>query len=408
MAFVYKFPLSVHSSGRYLVDALGQPYFIWGDAAFSLIVTPSFSDAKVYLDDRLSRGVNTVLVDLLGEFGANPNAPNTNAGVAPFTTVNDVSTPNDTYFNYAQSVVTEAANRNMLVLLTSAWHGFGGADWYNNALVPSGVTKCGTYGNYVGGKFKNFTNIIWVHAGDTDPGNQAITLAIRDNIASNAPTHLHTVECNEGDSGMDIWSGTTLLQAPVGLNSVYDWQLHSHFIIAKSISAWQLLPRKPHFCIESQYENENSTSNQLLRQQMYESVLGGGSGHVFGSDPIWGFFTNSTQGYTGTPQFWKDRLNSTGAQHLAVWGNFISSKEWWKLQPDTGNTFLTSGLGADPTRASAALAWDNSFGLIYVPTSRSITFARSVLRQSMIANWIDPTNGRATPLSGSPDRKSVV
>ena len=52
------FPVSVHSSGRYLVDASGAPWRMHGDTAWSLIAQLNAIDQNTYLADRQSRGVN--------------------------------------------------------------------------------------------------------------------------------------------------------------------------------------------------------------------------------------------------------------------------------------------------------------------------------------------------------------
>ena len=53
-----RFPLSVSSTGRYLVDADAAPSLLIGDAAWSLVVTSTRDEALRYLDDRAARGFN--------------------------------------------------------------------------------------------------------------------------------------------------------------------------------------------------------------------------------------------------------------------------------------------------------------------------------------------------------------
>jgi hypothetical protein len=56
------YPLKVSADGRYLVDQNNTPFFIVGDAAWSLITELSNSDVEVYLADRASRGFNVLWV----------------------------------------------------------------------------------------------------------------------------------------------------------------------------------------------------------------------------------------------------------------------------------------------------------------------------------------------------------
>jgi hypothetical protein len=58
-------PLSVHASGRYLIDAVGAPFFIHGQAPWSLATNLTRSDIVYYLDDRLAKGFNAIVFELI-------------------------------------------------------------------------------------------------------------------------------------------------------------------------------------------------------------------------------------------------------------------------------------------------------------------------------------------------------
>src|SRR5690606_38242971 len=59
------FPVEAGPGLRHLVDAEGKPFFLHGDAAWSLIAQLNDDDAATYLEDRRARGFNAVLVNLL-------------------------------------------------------------------------------------------------------------------------------------------------------------------------------------------------------------------------------------------------------------------------------------------------------------------------------------------------------
>ena len=77
------FPVAVRPGQRYLVDAAGKPFFINGDAAWSLIAGLTREEADFYLDDRRARGFNTILVSLI-ETRFAVNAPANAYGELPF------------------------------------------------------------------------------------------------------------------------------------------------------------------------------------------------------------------------------------------------------------------------------------------------------------------------------------
>jgi Protein of unknown function (DUF4038) len=77
------FPLRVEAGKRYLVDAVGKPFLIHGDTAWSLIADLTREDVERYLADRRDRGFNTLLVNLIETRFAR-NAPANAYGELPF------------------------------------------------------------------------------------------------------------------------------------------------------------------------------------------------------------------------------------------------------------------------------------------------------------------------------------
>jgi hypothetical protein len=87
-------PLKFSRDGRHLVDQNEQPFLLVGDSPWSLIVEPTPTQAKRYLDDRKARGFSAVLVNLLEhKFSTQP--PKLRDGTAPFATPGDFTTPNE-------------------------------------------------------------------------------------------------------------------------------------------------------------------------------------------------------------------------------------------------------------------------------------------------------------------------
>src|SRR5262249_8502647 len=103
------------NQARYLVDQNGQPFFIAGDTAWSLIAQPDSDGAPLYLDDRHAKGVNAIVVNLIEHLYAD-HAPANNAGDAPFTG-RPSATPNEAYFAHADAIIDAAAERHIAVLL---------------------------------------------------------------------------------------------------------------------------------------------------------------------------------------------------------------------------------------------------------------------------------------------------
>ena len=61
-------------------------------------------------------------------------------------------------------VMRRAAENGILVMLAPAYLGYdgGGEGWYKT-MVANGPDKLRSYGEYLGRRYREFTNILWVH-----------------------------------------------------------------------------------------------------------------------------------------------------------------------------------------------------------------------------------------------------
>lgn len=383
------FPLVVRPGQRYLEDVTGRPFLIHGDTAWSLIAVLNREEVDRYLDDRHARGFNTILVSLIEHhYSANPPA---NAyGQQPFLEPGDYTTPNEAYFAHADWVLRRAAAKGFLVLLTPSYTGCCGDGWYEE-MVANGPARLRQYGEYLGRRYREFTNILWVHAGDANPPRKDLVRAIAEGIRAAHPRALHTAH-GAHTAALDYWQGEPWLQ----VNNVYTYET----VYAHALEQYARAERMPFFLIESVYENEHDATEQSLRTQAYQAVLSGAAGHVFGNNPIWHF---DGRGIYPAPVTWQEALGSRGARSMTHLRELFTSVRWWELEPDADNTFLTGGLGSEHDRAVAARSADRALALLYLPSSREITVDLGQLAgPEVAARWYDPADGRFSAVSGSP------
>jgi Protein of unknown function (DUF4038)/Putative collagen-binding domain of a collagenase len=416
---VAAFPLAVTPGKRYLEDADGKPFLIHGDTAWSLIADLSRDDVELYLDDRRARGFNTILVSLL-EHRFSSNAPANASDELPFhgqpfetvaslaslvpygfahygtglaTLVADYSMPNEEYFAHADWVLRRAADKGFLVLLTPSYVGYdGGADGWYRAMVANGPERLRQYGEYLGRRYRDFANIVWVHAGDYNPPDKDLVRAIVEGIQRFDSRALHTAHGAPETAAIEYWQAEPWLQ----VNNVYTYgSVH-----APALAQYARPERMPFFLIESAYENEHETTEQRLRTQAYQAVLSGAAGQIFGNNPIWHF---DGPGIYPAPVTWQQAMDGRGTQSMTHLHDLLTSMPWWLLEPDVGGTLLTDGLGPEDQRAVAARAVDGSFAVLYLPSSRDVTVDLAQLAGSEIsARWYDPADGRFSVVSGSP------
>lgn len=350
----------------------------------------------MYLNDRRAKGFNTLLVNLIEhKFSRNP--PKNAYGQAPFLTPGDYGTPNEQYFVHADWVIRRAGEKGFLVLLVPSYLGYGGGTegWYSE-MVQTGTTKLREYGRYLGQRYKDFTNILWMQGGDYNPPNKDLVREIAAGIREFDTRALHSAHCAPETAAIEYWGGEAFLQ----VNNIYTYGP----IYAKALQQYARPEKMPFFLLESDYENEHSSSPQRIRTQAYHALLSGAAGQMYGNNPIWHF---NGPGVEPSSNTWKQALNNPGAQSMTYVLNLFAPRNWWSLEPDSANMLLTSGLSSGKDRAVAARASDRSSAIAYLPSARSVTVNLEQLAGPKVnARWYDPANGAYSAIAGSPFRAS--
>jgi hypothetical protein len=279
------YPVKASSNNRYLVDQNNSPFMIVGDSPHSLIGRMSKSDAEFYMANRQRYGINTLWVELLCNDATACNVDGTTFdGIPPFTTPGDISTPNSVYFQRVDDMLTIAAAHGITILLDAVET----VGWLAT-FKANGADKAEAFGRYLGHRFKNVPNIIWMYGNDfqtwADPGDDAVVLAVASGIRSADPNHIHTTELNYPSSG----SLDDARWAPIlDLNGAYTY----YPIYAQVLKEYNRLNFRPVFLVEANYEfehNLNTDGGSLpnLRHQEYWTMLSGATGQLYGSAYTW-------------------------------------------------------------------------------------------------------------------------
>ena len=391
------YPLKVGPGSRYLVDQNGAPFLIAGDAPQSLIVNLSEAEADGYFADRAGLGFNSLWINLLcATYTAGRADGTTFDGIAPFTTPGDLSTPNEAYFTRVDHMLRLAAGHGLNVLLDPAETG----SWLS-VLVANGVTKARAYGQYLGGRYQSFDNIIWMSGNDfqswrtasDDAAAQAVAQGIRDVDHR----HIHTVELDYlTSSSSDDPSWVPLIQ----LDAAYTY----YPTYAQVLKSYNRAAPLPVFLVEGVYEYESNAQASeatpwTLRRQEYWTDLSGATGQLYGSHYTWTFTTG-----------WQGVLDGPGARQMPYLRALLEPRAWYALVPDQTHAVVTAGYGTftssgnvdDSDYVTAARTPDGSLVLAYLPTQRTITVDMTKLRGSTTARWYDPSRGAYAAISGSP------
>jgi hypothetical protein len=383
------------------VDQRGAPFLILGESPQAMIGDLSEADADLFLSNRKFHGFNTVWINLLCASGTGCNADGTTFdGIAPFTTgtnlsTYDVSTPNEAYFARADRMLQLAAKYGILVILDPAET----ISWLS-VLRSNGLAKARAYGRYLGTRYKDFPNIVWMSGNDfqtwsTSPSDDALVQEVALGIKETDPTHIHTVELNEPvSSSLDDSSWAPI----ISLNAAY-----TYFpAYAEVLHAYNQSASTPVFMVETFYEFEtlhHVTNLAGLRRQAYWTSLSGATGQLYGNSYT-SLFANG----------WKDRLDTPGAELITPMKALFEPRAWYELVPDQDHIVVTAGYGTFSSTQSiavndyvtAARTPNGKLVMAYVPSARTVTVDMGQLSGPATARWYDPVVGTFTSIAGSP------
>ena len=395
------FPLKVSESQRYLETADGKPFPVVGDTAWSLVAQLNEADIAEYLDDRKKRGFNAVLVSLIEHKFAD-KAPATIAGVQPFLKPGDFARPNPAYFDYAHKAVKAAHDRGISVWLCAAYLGWGGGDeGFFKEVKAAGPKALRAYGKYVGGRFKDLPNVVWVIGGD-----YALPEAERwagEELAQGL---------REGGAGqlMTAHGGQTTAVDTFGdrpwlaVDTVYRYDLD----LWKPLrAAYPRKPVRPFVMFESAYEGEHKAAPDRIRRQAWWPLLAGAAGQFFGNNPIWYFDGPGYVDRKAAPT-WRKALDLPGSRDVARLGAFTRRLPWHRLVPDAEDKLIgRSGDGA--TKITAAATPDKKLAVVYVPSDgkkpRDLTLNLAGFPGPVAARWFNPAKDASdTPGGTLPNR----
>jgi hypothetical protein len=151
--------LHVSENRRFLVTAPGKPFFWLGDTAWELFHRLSREETERYLANRAAMGFNVIQAVALAELDG-LTVPNPQGHlplvVEPFLRPAVVEGPENDYWDDMEWTLRLAGRKGLYVGLLPMW----------GKYCPSDTGNCERYGRFIGERFKDHTNIIWILGGD--------------------------------------------------------------------------------------------------------------------------------------------------------------------------------------------------------------------------------------------------
>ncbi|SFV27007.1 glycoside hydrolase family 140 protein [Thermoflavifilum thermophilum] len=409
--------LHVSDNHRYLVYADGTPFFWLGDTAWELFHRLNRDSCLLYLDNRAQKGFTVIQAVILAELDGlhMPNAE----GHVPFLH-DDPTQPNEAYFQDVDWVIQQAAKRGLYMAILPTWGDKIYKDQWGIGPEIFNPQNAYAYGYFLGKRYRNQWNIIWILGGDRNPRNEremsiwrAMARGIEDGVG-NADSCLMSYHPQPNDAGgsaawfhKDAWLDFNMLQTghckddPVYQQVMYDYQL---------------TPVKPVLDGESLYEDHpicfqpdkyGFSTAVDVRKKFYWDLFSGSFGITYGCHDIWQFYSPAHEGINHPQRYWYEALDLPGSFQAALVKKLMLSRPFLTRIPAQDVLVSDSYSGADHIVATRDT--NGSYLMVYSPTGRGFTIKLSAIKGKHIRCWwYNPRNGEANEISHIRKKEQMV
>jgi hypothetical protein len=372
-----KTPIQVSDNGRYFIAGNNQPFFWLGDTGWPLLAEYSKSDAEKYLDNRAQKGFTVIQCVLAWGKGTGMEKQQPVANCeGECIWDNSPENINEAFFRHVDWCLDCARRQNLILAMLPTW-GY----YISNAKLFTEKTAY-DYGLYLGKRYKNTPNIVWVNGGDRTPETRTeIYRALGQGL-------------REGDSGAHL-----ITYHPCGNHSSAEYFHTEPWLDFNMIQTWTDWPRiypfvgrdyamapvKPVVLGEPAYEDGpeyplGPITPLIVRRQAWWTFMAGGF-FTYGQNQMWRMEEN-----------WTDCFDRPGTEQMTIFRKICESRSWWKLVPD--QSMFTDGMSSGRTLNAAMRADDGSFAMLYLSSQCRVKVqAACILSPRVKATLINPATG---------------
>ena len=291
-----------------------------------------------------------------------------------------------------------AAQHGMTVLLDPAETGS-----CLSVLDSNGVAKSRDYGRYLGSRYRDVDNIVWMSGNDfqswPNPGDDAVVQAVARGIHDTDDRHIHTVELDYQVSG-------SLDDPDLGAADPAERVVH----LLPDLRAGAGRLRSPERAADVPGRGELRVRAQRRRRGHAEDPAAPGVLEPAQRRRRASSTATATRGRSSTAG---RAISTRRARSRWRYVNFLfASRRWYDLIPDQNHTVVTAGYGTfadggalgDNDYLTAARTPDGALVMAYMPTLRTITVDMSTLAARRVRVVVRPERTARSPRS--PARRS--
>jgi len=400
--------LKVSENKRFLVFEDGTPFFYLGDTGWELLHRLSKTDTEKYLENRREKGYTVIQAVALAELDG-LNTPNAE-GEKPLLN-NDPTKPNEKYFAHVDWVVKKAAEKGIFIGLLPTWGDKWNKKWGEGPEIFT-PENAKIFGKFLGNRYKNSPNIIWILGGDrpveTDIHKQIIQEMADGLRQGDGGNHLTSFHPSGGSGSTQYFSNeTTLLDFNMRQNGhslSYTERYH------QTSDDYNLTPVKPVLDSEPVYEdhpinfNPDQNGHSVaadVRRPLYWNLFQGACGHTYGHHSVWQMYAPDKQAINRPLMPWNEAIDQPGAAQMIYGRLLMESRPFLTRIPDNSiivtDNVPTSVPGAGAYQFVATRDQDGTYAMIYAPVGRKFSVKMDVIKgKDVNAWWYNPRNGKAT------------
>lgn len=397
--------IGVSENGRYLMKEDGEPFFYLGDTAWELFHRLTLEETERYLENRRERGFNVIQAVVLAELDG-LHTPNANGDVPLHD--DDPERPNEKYFAHVDAVIRMAAEKGLYIGLLPTWGDKVTRQWGVGPEIFN-VKNARSYGAWLGERYRNDANIIWILGGDRPAGGYeevwtAMAAGIEEGVGRKSVMTYHP--CGQ--------QGSSLYFPDAAWLSFHMWQ-SGH--LREDMPNWEMIksdyerqPVKPVLDGEPCYEDHpidpytrkwepwyGRFTAYEVRKAAYRAVFAGACGHTYGHHSIWQMYGPGRAAVTRAVYYWDEAIFRPGAAQMQYLKRLVLRRSYFERVPAPEMVAWEEGGAA--RQVCATRASDGSYAYVYVPCAgQEVEVKLEMMEQPVRAVWYDPRNGARWPL----------
>jgi hypothetical protein len=397
--------LTVSENKRFLVHEDGTPFFYLGDTAWELFHRCDRDEADLYLRNRAEKGFTVIQAVVLAEENGlhDPNS----LGEIPLHD-DDPTRPNDKYFEHVDNIVQRAAKLGLVIGMLPTWGDKWNKKWGAGPEVFTSE-NARVYGEWLGRRYRDHANIIWILGGDRPVENdthRAIIDAIAEGIAAgDGGSHLKTFHPMGGGTSATYFHDAPWLDFNMW-QSGHGRHRDNYVSVAQDYAR---TPVKPVLDGEPGYEDHKAgfqLQNGFLdhydvRKSLYWALFAGACGHTYGCHDVWQMWKPGRRGVNHPRLPWTKAIDLPGAGQMQHARKLLESRQYLSRVPDQSLVVAQpqdqEGNEQQFLHVAATRDSEGSYALLYFPADVSVDVDLSKLSgDSIRACWFDPRSGRGT------------